>query len=738
MQAFTPLFALLALAAPLVGLAKVQPADMFTDHMVIQRDTVAPVWGTAAAGEQVTVTGSWAPEVSVATTAGADGKWRVDLQTPPAGGPYTLTIEGNNTITITDVLSGDVWLCSGQSNMAWSLDASENSAAAIAAADYPNLRLFNIKPDQVGAPLTRFRNDPAWSICTPTSATDMSAVGYYFGRKLWTELNVPIGLISCAFSGKPIEDFLPEPVDARKAYNAIIHPQVPFAIRGVIWYQGETNLMSDGIDGSPLSYVAKKKELITSWRALFGSDFPFYYVQLAPYNYSRHGDGGVLPYFWEAQARVMDAVPGTGMVVITDVGNPGNIHPTNKEVPGTRLALLALGETYRRDVVSTGPVFQSFEVIGNTMEVSFDSALGLSTSDGAAPDGFELAAADEVYYPATATIRGDQVLLSSPHVTAPIAMRFAWSELADPNLRNGAGLLASAFRAAIPTPPVFGSDPMHQPEAYIDVAYTESIALDATDLNGDPLSFSKLSGPEWLSVGSDGSLSGTPVASDFGANTFRVQVDDGQGGSATATLNLTVKDAPSLIAHFDFESYAAGDEGGGTKGGAETRIYTDGSFTPPAGVTVSDIRVTVAVANAKQNKIQADDSSTIAGNGAVPAGASADLAYKARFDTSGPLLVSFEVTLAAGYTLSNSVVSFGHESKRKGTYKITVDGVVIDDATAFTAVNRWIQPESSSTIAGPLSGTFTVLIELRNTQKNGPLFLDDFQLSGELTSSQEE
>ena len=274
-----------------MAMADINPADMFMDHMVIQRETAAPVWGTADVGEQVTVTGSWAPTVSVSATADADGKWRVDLQTPSAGGPYTLTIEGNNTIVITDVLSGDVWLCSGQSNMALTLEASDNSAAAIAAANHPNLRLFKIKADQVSVPLTEFRPHPSddqvpvWSVCTPTTVPDMSAVGYYFGRELLTELNVPIGLISSAFSGTPIEDWLPEPPDVRKAYNAMINPQIPFAIRGVIWYQGETNLMVDGIDGDPLSYVAKKKELINSWRTLWGNDFPFYYVQLAPYNF---------------------------------------------------------------------------------------------------------------------------------------------------------------------------------------------------------------------------------------------------------------------------------------------------------------------------------------------------------------------------------------------------------------------------------------------------------------------
>ncbi|MEO1855929.1 MAG: putative Ig domain-containing protein, partial [Rubritalea sp.] len=373
-----------------------------------------------------------------------------------------------------------------------------------------------------------------------------------------------------------------------------------------------------------------------------------------------------------------------------------------------------------------------------TLEVAFDSAVGLTTSDGKAPDGFEIAGVDQIYHTATARINGSKVTLSSPNVTEPTAMRFAWSETVGPNLRNGAGLVASAFRAAEPTPPVFINDPIDKPDASIDWAYTSSIATDAADLNGDRLSFTKLSGPAWLNIGKDGSLAGTPELSDSAANGFTVKVEDGNGGSATATLNINVIEAPSLIANFDFQTYSVGDVGGGTKEGAEDRKYSAGNFTPPAGVTLSGIRFTVADANAHQNNIQLSNSSAIAANGTVPAGDSVDKTYRADFDTSAPVTVSFDVTLAAGCSLSNAVVSFGHKSKRRGTCKFTVDGGVIDAATALSAVNRWTQPQSSSTIAGPLSGTFTVTIELSNTQKNGSIFLDDFQLNGDLTSPQQE
>jgi alpha-glucuronidase len=282
--------------------------------------------------------------------------------------------------------------------------------------------------------------------------------------------------------------------------------------------------------------------------------------------------------------------------------------------------------------------------------------------------------------------------------------------------------------------PIFTVNPINEADATEDIAYSGSVA-NATDADGDTLGYSKINGPAWLTVGTDGSVSGTPTQSDAGANVFTVKVDDGNGGTDTATLNITVisSSTTALIANFDFETYAVGDQPGGTNGGTQDRIYNDGNFITPAGVTVSDITFTVADANTNQNKILEDNSSIISASGTIPAGDSADKTYRADFDTSAPVTVSFDVTLAAGYTLSNSVVSFGHESNRTGTYKITVDGVLITDTTTLTAVNSWTQPESSNTIAGPLSGTFTVSIELNNTQKNGTIYLDDFQLNGTLS-----
>jgi hypothetical protein len=266
----------------------------------------------------------------------------------------------------------------------------------------------------------------------------MSAVAYYFGRKLQEELDVPVGLIRSAKGGSRIELWYPD--GSGTLYNGMVSAQVPFAMRGVIWYQGEANV-KDG-----MLYVDKKKTLVNGWRDLWGYDFPFYYVQLAPFNYGGASDG-VLPFFWEAQSAIPDAVTNTGMAVITDtVTNLDDIHPRNKEVPGTRLALLAVDNTYGQDIVSTGPVFESIKTVGNTLQLTFDSADGLTTRDGLAPDWFEVEVAGGIYTQATAVVSNNMVILSAPDASVPKGMRFAWSEIAQPNLVNGAGLVASSFR----------------------------------------------------------------------------------------------------------------------------------------------------------------------------------------------------------------------------------------------------------------------------------------------------
>jgi sialate O-acetylesterase len=483
-------FSLSAVSAPRSRASLALPG-VFSDHMVLQRDQAVPVWGTAEAGSKITVEFAGQKKSVVADSF---NHWKILLDPIPASSnPRNLQISSFEfQVSFSDVLVGEVWLCSGQSNMQMPLGGwlpncpIDNSEAEIASANHPQIRLFDVP--RVPS-LTPMENSGAcWSVCTPETVRSFSACAYYFGRKLQQDLNVPVGLLLAAWGGTRIEPWTPPcgfetvaelqdlyqksqnltelsksptgvPLDPSVLYNGMIHAQVPFAIRGAIWYQGEAN-HADG-----MLYVDKTRALVNGWRKLWGYDFPFYFVQIAPYQY---GDDS-LPLFWEAQSEITDAIPNTGMAVITDCSTVNNIHPPDKKTPGTRLALLAEAKTYGLDVVCSGPVFHSIEVReadasrrqrpegerqslkkqGESLVVHFSSADGLTTRDGKAPDGFEIAGKDGVFKPATAEIRGADIILNSLEVSEPQRVRFAWSKLAEPNLVNGAGLPASAFRAGL-------------------------------------------------------------------------------------------------------------------------------------------------------------------------------------------------------------------------------------------------------------------------------------------------
>ena len=450
---------------------------IFTDHMVLQQGQTVPVWGTADPGSKITV--GFAGQKKTAT-ADSDGKWRVDLDPMKANAkPQTMTVSSSKDgkTEISDVLIGEVWLCSGQSNMQMPMQGwppkcpLDNSAAEIAAANIPLLRLYRTPMVASGVPKERI--DASWTTCTPETAAEFSAAGFYFGRKLQHDLDVPVGLWQSAWGGTRIEPWTPpcgfegfdslasirqqiknippnlgtNPKTIRRErqtptaiFNGMLYANIPFAIKGAIWYQGEAN------HNEGMLYVDKTAALLKGWRKLWGYDFPYYFVQIAPFRYGTQ-DPAVLAEFWEAQAAIVKEVPKTGMAVITDVATLDNIHPSNKKAPGTRLALLALDNTYGKNVVSTGPTFKKMKILGNAIEIEFDSAKGLATRDGKAPDWFEIVGEDGRFKPAKAVIKGSRVILSSPDVEKPVAMRFAWSKLATPNLMNAAGLPAPAFRA---------------------------------------------------------------------------------------------------------------------------------------------------------------------------------------------------------------------------------------------------------------------------------------------------
>lgn len=491
-------------------LAEVRLPKVFSEHMVLQQGRPLQIWGWAAVGEKVTV------QLGTATTSAtpnAKGEWRVTLPAQPAGGPVKWVVRGANTITYEDVLIGEVWLCSGQSNMEMGIANCDGATAAIAAAQRPKIRLLSV-PNR-WTPLPQDDIEATWRVCSPESVKEggwggFSACAYYFGRKLQDELGVPIGLIDATWGGTCIQSWTPpegfaavtqlrseydqvrlgDPrtpehaarlevflqeterwlVAARGAlvnqalvppmpalpdelrppgqlqaatalFNGMIHPLCPYTIAGVIWYQGESNL-SDG-----MKYGDRMHALIQGWRRLWGQgEFPFNFVQIAPYNYG--GRAETEAELWEGQAAALD-LPNTGMAIINDIGNLRDIHPKNKTDVGERLARIALAKTYGRNQLEySGPVFKSLKLDGDKLQVSFAHAAGLTSRDGKPLSWFEVIDRDRGgFVAADAKVVGDTVVLSAPAVPHPVAMRFAWSMLAEPNLMNAAGLPASSFRA---------------------------------------------------------------------------------------------------------------------------------------------------------------------------------------------------------------------------------------------------------------------------------------------------
>ncbi len=491
-----------ALLFPSFASADVRLPNVLGSHMVVQRDVPLPVWGWAEPGEEVTVTSGSA---KASTKADADGNWKVQLPAQKIGNPISITVAGKNKIELTDVLVGEVWVCSGQSNMEWNVQISDNPQEEIANANHPQIRLFHVPKKPAGSPQSNV--DAAWKECTSQNIPTFSAVSYYFGRHLNRELNIPIGLINTSWGGTRIEPWTPpvgfeatkevsdianilqqlkemkesfhktevtaianmrawadaaekqaaagdtvtpppawpkSPIESHVIptglYNGMVHPLLPFPVRGAIWYQGESNL-AEG-----LLYHDKMRALISGWRSVWNNpEMPFLFVQLAPYNYG--GDPERLPLIWEAQEKTLD-VSNTGMAVITDIGNTKDIHPRNKQDVGKRLALWALAKTYGQEgMVYSGPRYKSMKVEGNKVRISFDSVGGgLVSRDNLPLSWFTIAGADKKFVPAVAEIEGDSVVVSSIKVNEPAAVRFGWHQLAEPNLVNKEGLPISPFR----------------------------------------------------------------------------------------------------------------------------------------------------------------------------------------------------------------------------------------------------------------------------------------------------
>ena len=468
--------------------AEIKLAAIFGDNMVLQQQLAVPVWGWAAPGKAVTV--KFAGQTKT-THADKNGKWLVKLgKLKAAFAPQNLMIEAGETKTFTNILVGEVWLASGQSNMEKPIGNQPgqkptfNAEQELAAANYPNLRIFKVEKTLAATPQTDLTKFKPWQECSSNSldSISFSAAAYFFGREIHTNLNVPVGLIESSWGGTRIEPWTPpagfEKVASQKKfaamtidgtnkipntkptviYNAMIAPIAGFAMRGALWYQGESNLMGTNANNDYREYADKMAALVGGWRQIWGEgDFAFYFVQIAPFKYcggksQRVNSPEMLPEFWTLQSRAARRLKHTGMVVTTDlVDNLDDIHPRDKATVGHRLAGLALDKTYEQEVSSESPAFNALKVVGNKAVLTFEHTHGgLVSKDGQPLTWFEVAGAAGKFVPAVAKIVGKKVEVSAAGVAQPVAVRFAWHQLAQPNLFNQAGLPAEPFNTQLP------------------------------------------------------------------------------------------------------------------------------------------------------------------------------------------------------------------------------------------------------------------------------------------------
>lgn len=469
--------------------AKLTLSPLFTDNMVIQRQTEAPVWGTAAPGATITVAPSWSKNSVATAVADADGKWMARIATPAAGGPYTINITEGKTdrVTIKNVMSGEVWLCTGQSNMDMPLHgwgSVFNYEQEIASADHPDLRLMQVKWHKSFEPLDTFESTAGgWQQCSPATVATFSAAGYFFGRNLTERLDVPVGLIQASWGGTPAEAWMSaealsrfphfdnalsalrgEPVDSialelyhphgdlgffdnpktpTVLFNAMLRPLAPYAVKGAIWYQGEDNV------GRARQYRDLLPALVADWESLWGQRMYFGIAQLANFlpKKDRPSESG-----WaelrEAQMMAAQRLGDHGFIAcLIDNGTADDIHPRDKQTVGYRLALGALNKAYGQDVPEGGPRYGSHRIDKDKIIVYMQSNCNITYSKEGFPiKGVEIAGRDRVFHPADVIVMGENLIVSSPLVPSPVAVRYAWADNPDCNLIDNSGLPAYPFR----------------------------------------------------------------------------------------------------------------------------------------------------------------------------------------------------------------------------------------------------------------------------------------------------
>lgn len=479
---------------------------IFSDHMVLQQKTKVQFWGWADAGEMISINPGWTKETTSIKTD-ASGKWKLSIQTPSAGGPYTITVNGYNSIVLKDVLVGEVWVCSGQSNMVFSLKSSNEASAEIAVSDFPQIRYFSVKR-QYGPHVFNDSPGSVWEKTSPETAASFSAVAYYFAKKIHQDVNVPVGIVYAAWGGTPAEAWTPETVlqdDAMLSlyperwneiqqnagkdsiayyqvlkeweknkqtsnatvkkpqlpktfyyfkrpwrepgvlFNGMINPIIPYSVQGILWYQGESNVAYAD------EYYQLFRTMINSWRDRWNQkSLSFYFVQIAPFGYSDMEGAARLR---EAQYNVMKNVKETGMAVTVDVGNMKDIHFIHKREVGERLALIALAKNYGyKQTIFSGPTSQKAFIRNNKVHVKFDQKL--FTTNGQKAQGFELgykmANSDSiVFVKAASDIKNDEVIVWSEKVKKPTIVRYAWLQIGQANLMNKEQLPASPFKLKI-------------------------------------------------------------------------------------------------------------------------------------------------------------------------------------------------------------------------------------------------------------------------------------------------
>lgn len=446
------------------GKAEVKLPALFSDNMVLQQQTTVRIWGKANPSETVIITPSWNKKKYTTQTDG-DGKWLVEIKTPKASTGEFLIIKGENTLTINNILIGEVWLCSGQSNMDFPIAKTKGWRTGIIDeekemkdADYPEIRFFHVA--QKLSPKQELDDcEGKWMITSVENLKDFSAVAFFFGRELYNNLKTPIGLIQSTWGGTHAESWTKmsvmqnDPIYAEllkeeqekplgtsnnktlsTLWNGMIHPLVPYTIKGVIWYQGESNSIRHQ------DYTQVFTNMINGWREEWKQGcFPFYFVQIAPH-YKQP------PEIREAQLKTWQTVKNTGMVVITDAGDSTDIHPRNKQIPGKRLAKWALAKDYKKKLAFSGPIYKTMKIKANEAVLSFIYTDGGLTATDGELTGFFIAGEDRQFHPAIASIRKDKVVVYSPEVQNPVAVRYGWDNFFRVNLYNKAGLPASPFR----------------------------------------------------------------------------------------------------------------------------------------------------------------------------------------------------------------------------------------------------------------------------------------------------